>query len=72
MSESPAPSESLQVHIDWWAEAGWAVVSQSPSKATLRKRHQAPLTRLLRFFTREDTGYRDLRVEDGFVRTTIY
>jgi len=27
---------------------------------------------MLRFFIREDTGYRNLRVEDGLVRTTIY
>ncbi len=72
MSEMPDPSESLQVHIDWWAEAGWDVVSQAPGLATLRKCHQAPLTRMLRFFIREDTGYRNLRVAGGLVWTTIY
>ncbi len=72
MSEMPDPSESLQAHIDWWVEAGWKVVSQAPDRATLRKRHRAPLTRMLLFFIREDTGYRNLRVEDGLVRTTIY
>ena len=68
----PDPSEPLQVHIDWWVEAGWDVVSQAPGLATLRKRHRAPLTRMLRYFIREDTGYRNLRVAEGFVRTTIY
>lgn len=72
MSEMPDPSESLQAHTVWWVEAGWDVVSQAVNQATLRKRHRAPLTRMLRFFLREDTGYRNLRVEDGLVRTTIY
>jgi hypothetical protein len=72
MTGMPDPSEPLQAHIDWWTKAGWDVVSQAPGLATLRKRHQAPLTRILRFFIREDTGYRNLRVEDGLVSTTIY
>ena len=72
MSEMPDSSESLQAHIDWWVEAGWKVVSLAPGQATLRKRHRAPLTRMLLFFIRDDTGYRNLRVEDDLVRTTIY
>lgn len=72
MSEMPDPTESLQAHIDWWERAGWKVVSQAPDRATLRKRHRAPLTRLLLSLIRNDTGYRNLRVEDGLVRTTIY
>ncbi len=72
MSETPDPTESLQTHIDWWVRAGWNVVSQGPDRATLRKRHRAPLTRLFFSLFRDDTGYRNLRVEDGLVRTTIY
>ncbi len=72
MSEMPDPSESLQAHIDWWVEAGWKVVSQATDRATLRKRNRAPLTRMLLSLIRSDTGYRNLRVEDGLVRTTIY
>lgn len=72
MSKQPDPTEALQVHIDWWVKAGWKVVSQSSDRATLRKRHRAPLTRLFLSLIRNDTGYRNLRVEDGLVRTTIY
>ncbi len=72
MSEMPDRSESLQAHIDWWVGAGWDVVSQAGDRATLRKRLRAPLTRMWLAFIRNDTGYRNLRVEGGLVRTTIY
>ncbi len=68
----PDPSEPLQTHIDWWVEVGWDVVSQATNRATLRKHHRAPLTRMLLAFIRNDTGYRNLLVEDGLVRVTIY
>ena len=72
MSEIPDPSEPLQAHTDWWVKAGWNVVSQAVNRATLRKRHRAPLTRMFFAFIRNDTGYRNLCVEHGLVRTTIY
>ena len=72
MSEMPDPSASLQAHIDSWVEAGWDVVSQAVDRATLRKRYRAPLTRMFLSLIRNDTGYRNLRMEYGLVRTTIY
>jgi hypothetical protein len=60
MSGEPDPSEPLQVHIDWWVEAGWEVTSQADDKATLRKEIQLSEWH-------SETEYCDLYVKDGLV-----